>query len=137
MLPGETWRDMFERRGRVDALRQSIADGVVNSIESLVVENIDLRSLLVDTIRSMASPEDVLGAWEETSRVSVLDPTCGSGAFLFAALDILDDVYAAILETAEAHVRSRSPWAVEVLQTVTARRKAGKTWATSGSSTRH
>jgi hypothetical protein len=48
----------------------------------------------------------------------ILDPACGSGAFLFAALDILDEVYAAILETAELHVRSGSLSAAEVLQEI-------------------
>ncbi len=32
------------------------------------------------------------------SQVSVLDPTCGSGAFLFAALNILEPLYTACLE---------------------------------------
>ena len=30
--------------------------------------------------------------------ISVLDPTCGSGAFLFAALNILEPLYTACLE---------------------------------------
>ena len=30
--------------------------------------------------------------------VSILDPTCGSGAFLFAALNVLEPLYTACLE---------------------------------------
>jgi hypothetical protein len=129
MLPGETWLDVFERRSRVDDLRTRISDGHIGSIESLVVENLDIRTLLVDTIRFLTSPDDVRIAWEETTATTILDPTCGSGAFLFAALDILDEVYAAILETAEMHVRSGSPRAVEVLEAITARHKPGQNLA--------
>ena len=38
------------------------------------------------------------GFWNALSDVSVLDPTCGSGAFLFAALNILEPLYTACLE---------------------------------------
>ena len=48
--------------------------------------------------------------------VSVLDPTCGSGAFLFAALNVLEPLYTACLEgmrgfldDAERSERKRSP----------------------------
>lgn len=42
--------------------------------------------------------------WDELTATTVIDPTCGSGAFLFAALDVLDDVYAALLERARTHL---------------------------------
>lgn len=126
MLPGETWLDVFERRRRVETLRTEIASGSVGSVEALVIENLDLRALLLDTIRSLTSPDDVRAAWEETTATTVLDPTCGSGAFLFAALDILDEVYAAILETADMHVRSGFANAAEVLEALTARRTKGQ-----------
>lgn len=125
-LPGETWLDVGERRSRVDELRRRAANGRIGSIDALVSENLDLRALLIDAIRSLSSPDDVLAAWEETTATTVLDPTCGSGAFLFAALDILDDVYAAVLETAELHVRSGSHRAAETLDEITARRKEGQ-----------
>ena len=129
LLAGETWLDLFDRRARVDELRSSIANGKVGSIEDLIVENIDLRALLLDTIRSLDSPEAVRAAWEDTTATTILDPTCGSGAFLFAALDILDEVYAAVLETAELHVQSGSRRAADVLREITAKRKEGQNLA--------
>ena len=39
--------------------------------------------------------------WKAITSVSVLDPTCGSGAFLFAALNILEPLYTACLEAME------------------------------------
>jgi len=40
----------------------------------------------------------LLAFWKAIQGVSVLDPTCGSGAFLFAALNILEPLYDACLE---------------------------------------
>ena len=37
-------------------------------------------------------------------QVTILDPTCGSGAFLFAALNILEPLYEACLDRMEAFV---------------------------------
>ena len=36
--------------------------------------------------------------YDRINTVSVLDPTCGSGAFLFAALLVLDPLYSTCLE---------------------------------------
>ena len=36
--------------------------------------------------------------------MTILDPTCGSGAFLFAALNILEPLYEACLDRMEAFV---------------------------------
>ena len=43
-------------------------------------------------------PELLRAFWHAVRDVSVLDPTCGSGAFLFAALKILEPLYSACLE---------------------------------------
>jgi len=40
--------------------------------------------------------------WHATEKVTVLGPTCGSGAFLFAALNILEPLYQACLDRMEA-----------------------------------
>ena len=39
--------------------------------------------------------------WEAITQVKILDPTCGSGAFLFAALNILEPLYEACLDRME------------------------------------
>src|SRR5690606_24051286 len=41
-------------------------------------------------------------------KVTVLDPTCGSGAFLFAALGILEPLYEACLERMEAFLQDEA-----------------------------
>ena len=42
--------------------------------------------------------------WHALEQVSVLDPTVGSGAFLFAALNILEPLYEACLDRMQAFV---------------------------------
>ncbi len=54
----------------------------------------------------MDSPQDVVAAWCILTDLKVIDPTCGSGAFLFAALKILQNLYSAVIDAAVAHART-------------------------------
>jgi hypothetical protein len=128
-LPGETWLDVIERREHTEHLVSAIDAGAIGSVGDLIVANVDVRAVLTASIRGLTSPDDVLAAWKITTSTKVLDPTCGSGAFLFAALDILDEVYAAILEIAELHVASGSNRAQDVLQEITSHRRQGQNLA--------
>ena len=40
--------------------------------------------------------------WQAITTITVLDPTGGSGAFIFAALNILEPLYEACLDRMEA-----------------------------------
>lgn len=51
----------------------------------------------MDAIEQCEQPERVLAIWSAANSITILDPTCGSGAFLFAALKVLEPVYAACL----------------------------------------
>ena len=55
-------------------------------------------------IRYCEDPELLRAFWKAIRRISVLDPACGSGAFLFAALNVLEPLYDACLERMEAFV---------------------------------
>ena len=46
----------------------------------------------------MKVPELLRAFWKAITEVTILDPTCGSGAFLFAALNILEPLYEACLD---------------------------------------
>jgi hypothetical protein len=114
-LPGESWVETLDRRGHVDELITDIRAGQVNAVDELVTRNLDARTLLADVIHNLDSALDVAVAWKETTATRVIDPTCGSGAFLFAALDVLDDVYAALLERARTHLATNDKEARQAL----------------------
>lgn len=97
-LPTETWREHVARRRRCLDLRAKIAAGSITSIDDLTTHNLDICRFAEDVIINSEGPELVRAFWRALEKVSVLDPTCGSGAFLFAALNILDPLYSASLE---------------------------------------
>jgi len=97
-LPTETWREYVERRNRCLELRDKLAAGKVQSINDLITYNLDIERFAEDVIVNSEGPELVKAFWKAIENVSILDPTCGSGAFLFAALNILEPLYNACLE---------------------------------------
>ena len=76
----------------------------VTNINELVTLNLDIRQFAQDVIENCEGPELLRAFWHAIERVTVLDPTCGSGAFLFAALNILEPLYEACLDRMEAFV---------------------------------
>lgn len=100
-LTGESWVEMFHRRERVESLKVLLESGSLGEIDDLVTNNLNSQLLLEDCILTLDNDSDLQKFWTALTGLSVLDPTCGSGAFLFAALEILEDVYARSLEAAE------------------------------------
>jgi hypothetical protein len=100
-LPTETWREYIARRQRCLELREKLRKGEVNEINDLITLNLDIRQFAEDVIATSEGPELVRAFWKAIERVTVLDPTCGSGAFLFAALNILEPLYEACLNRME------------------------------------
>jgi len=101
-LPTETWREHVARRNRCAELRRKLAAGDVHCINDLVTLNLDIRQFAQDAIENCEGPELLRAFFHAISSVSVLDPTCGSGAFLFAALNILEPLYEACLGRMQA-----------------------------------
>ena len=97
-LPTETWREYVARRQRYEEVRSKLAAGEVTSINDLITYNLDIEKFALDVIVRSEGPELIRAFWKALNAVSVLDPTCGSGAFLFAALNILEPLYTACLE---------------------------------------
>jgi len=100
-LPTETWREHVARRNRCLEIRARLAAGQIHSINDLVTFNLDLRQFAQDVIETCEGPELLRAIYQTIAEISVLDPTCGSGAFLFAALNILEPLYEACLERME------------------------------------
>lgn len=92
-LPTEWWREVVERRARYHNIRQKIQTGEVAAINDLITLNLDIRQFAQNALHYTEDPAFLRHFFQALQRVSVLDPTCGSGAFLFAALNILEPLY--------------------------------------------
>ena len=103
-LPTEIWRETVARRQRYEEIWLKLVDGEVRSINDLITYNLDIQQFAQDVIENCEGPELLRAFWRAINQVTVLDPTCGSGAFLFAALNILEPLYEACLHRMEAFV---------------------------------
>ena len=106
-LPTEIWREVVARRTRYDEVRARLAAGEVREINDLITLNLDIRQFAQDVIERCEGPDLLRAFWKSIESVTVLDPTCGSGAFLFAALGILEPLYATCIDRMEAFVADR------------------------------
>lgn len=97
-LPTETWREHNARRERCLEMRRKLAGGEVSTVNDLVTLNLDIRQFAADMIERCEGPDLLRAMWKAVESVTVLDPTCGSGAFLFAALNVLEPLYEACLD---------------------------------------
>lgn len=114
-LPTEIWRETIARHQRTRELRAKLAAGELREVGDLITWNLNIRQFAQDLIESCTDVALLKSFWfnlagrlprksNEKYRhgLSVLDPTCGSGAFLFAALNILKPLYDATLRTLQA-----------------------------------
>ncbi|MBX3329881.1 MAG: hypothetical protein KF722_05740 [Nitrospira sp.] len=100
-LPTEIWREVIARRKRYEDVRSKLVSGDIQSINDLITYNLDIRQFAQDVIENCEGPDLLRAFWRAIQGVTVLDPTCGSGAFLFAALNVLEPLYEACLNRME------------------------------------
>lgn len=100
-LPTEIWRETVERFQRCDMLTAKIAAGEIHAINDFITYNLDIRQFIADIIAQTDNHRLVAHFYEAIKNITVLDPTCGSGAFIFAALNILEPLYEACLDRME------------------------------------
>ncbi|MGI6458016.1 MAG: DNA methyltransferase [bacterium] len=103
-LPTEIWREYIARRQRYEEVHQKLAQGEINNINDLITYNLDIEKFAEDVIVNAEGTELVKAFWDALNSISILDPTCGSGAFLFAALNILEPLYTRCLESMQGFV---------------------------------
>ena len=114
-LPTEIWRETIARHQRTREVRAKLAAGELREVGDLITWNLNIRQFAQDLIEGCTDVALLKSFWfnlagrlprhsQEKFRhgLSVLDPTCGSGAFLFAALNILKPLYDATLRTLQA-----------------------------------
>ena len=92
-LPTEIWRETIERLQRVDTIMAKISAGEISSVNDFITYNLDIRLFASDLIAKSDSGSFIYNFYDALRSVTVLDPTCGSGAFLFAAMNILEPLY--------------------------------------------
>ena len=93
-LPTEIWRETIERLQRCEDILDKVRKGDITSINDFITYNLDIRQFLVDLINADDAPQSFIYNFYDALRsVTILDPTCGSGAFLFAAMNILEPLY--------------------------------------------
>ena len=106
--PRPAHRDLAGARRAAPAARRSLGrswwTAEVQQINDLITLNLDIRQFAQDVILDCEGPELLRAFWKAIRHISVLDPACGSGAFLFAALNVLEPLYDACLERMEAFV---------------------------------
>ncbi len=107
-LPGERWCDLTHRRERAATIRGLIASQRDWHIDDAITENLNLRELFTDYLSTLATPNECDQAFKVLKSLTICDPTVGSGAFLFAALEVLEPLYETVLERA-TEIQQRNP----------------------------
>ncbi len=108
-LPTETWREVIARRERYEELKARASAGLIVSIDDFITLNLDIGQFALDAIQYAESSDLVKAFWKGISAIKVLDPACGSGAFLFAALNVLHSLYEGCLIRMQEFVEACPP----------------------------
>lgn len=116
-LPTETWREVVERRKRFEVVRSKLVNKELTGINDFITYNLNIRQFALDLLQQQEDPDFIEAFYiamaghksdPENSvpvpGIAILDPTCGSGAFLFAALAILEPLYETCINRMEAFV---------------------------------
>lgn len=114
-LPTEIWRETIERLQRCDELMGKIAAGEIHEINDFITYNLDIRQFTYDLLSKTPDHLLVEHFYHAMQHVSILDPTCGSGAFLFAAMNILEPLYEiCISRMEEFHQQNKNLFVAEL-----------------------
>ena len=92
-LPTETWREFIERTNRYNSTLGKIANGEIIEFADFITYNLDIIKFTNDLLDTIEDPKFIKVFYSQLEKVTILDPTCGSRAFLFAALNILEPLY--------------------------------------------
>src|SRR5260370_5815970 len=106
-LPTEIWREVVARHARYNEVRTKLAAGEITPINDLITCNLDIAQFAQAAITYCEGTYLLRAFYDSIESVTVLDPTCGSGAFLFAALNILETLYEACLDRMQIMVDER------------------------------
>ena len=98
-LPTETEREYAARQKRLAQIRADFAAGKIANVNDLITYNLDIEKFARDWLRGLDDPLTLRAFYFEClKKLTVLDPTVGSGAFLFAAMNIVEPLYEICLD---------------------------------------
>lgn len=97
-LPDETPREHLQRRQSYLDLHAWLANGHIKGIDDFITYNLHINRFAIDALRSLDDPLLLQDCYQQLMQITILDPTCGSGAFLLAALRTLLPLYEACLD---------------------------------------
>jgi hypothetical protein len=100
-LPTETYREVIVRHLQCSELRAQIKNGNINSIDEFITYNLNVRQFVQDYLERTDDSIFIRHYYQALEKITILDPTVGSGAFLFAALNNLEPLYEICLERME------------------------------------
>jgi len=101
-LPTETDREYEARQKRYHQIKEDFAAGKIANINDLITYNLDIRKFAEDWARGIKDPVTLRAFYFHClTKVTILDPAAGSGAFLFAALNLLEPLYEICLDRME------------------------------------
>ena len=117
-LPTETEPEYQARHKRCQLIKDTFASEKIIGINDFITHNLDIRRFTEDWLSSIDDPVTLRAFYFHClSKVTILDPTVGSGAFLFAALNLMEPLYEICLakmeELEEKNIRiSTKNWLV-------------------------
>jgi len=103
-LPTEIWREVVDRRHRYTDIKSKIDSGDIQQINDFITYNLNIRQFAQDAIENTNDSELLKHFYKALISITIIDPTCGSGAFLFAAMNILEPLYECCLQRMEAFI---------------------------------
>lgn len=103
-LPSEIWREVVDRRKRYEDVKSKIETGAIQGINDFITYNLDIKQFAQHSIENTTDPEFLKHFYKALNKCTIIDPTCGSGAFLFAALNILEPLYESCIQRMEIFV---------------------------------
>lgn len=101
-LPTEIWRETIDRLKRCDEIKSKIETGAIHEVNDFITYNLNLRSFTYDLLANTKDHLLVEHFYHALQKITILDPTCGSGAFLFAAMNILEPLYEICIDRMES-----------------------------------
>ena len=122
-LPTEIYRELIERRKRYAEIKAKIDKGEITHTNDFITYNLNIRQFAQDFVENTKDADFIRHFYKAIKKITILDPTAGSGAFLFAAMNILEPLYEACIMRMEQFVAEepkKHKFFEEVLQEINA-----------------